>query len=467
MALRVALVGRPNVGKSTLFNRLIGSHAAITAQEAGTTRDRLEREVVLNRVRFTLVDVGGIETTRGGKLESDVQAQIRYALRNSDLLIFLVDSKSEITTDDTAVTELLRHTQKPIIFAANKFESGDISDLMNFASFGLGVPLGISAVQKIGLDELIHTVTKGLRKIRRKKSTDKQETKLPLGNKADAVLAIIGRPNVGKSSLVNKLLGEERVVVSDVPCTTRDVNDVILVHEEKTFRLLDTAGMKRAGKIGRGIDRFATGRTLNALQEADVALLLMDGSEKVVAQDLHVAEKALKAGCGIIVVVNKIDVWDDFVAEQERWLNSLASKFQFAKYLPVVMISAKTGANLKHIFLRSLDIVTERKKYIKTPELNRFIKKVVAEHAPNQRDNARTPPKIYFATQVEATTPTFVFFVNRPHAFHFSWRRYLENQLRETYGFNGTPVIFEFRERKRDPAKIELYKKLSHNSSKK
>ncbi|MFH1375394.1 MAG: ribosome biogenesis GTPase Der [Patescibacteria group bacterium] len=450
MSLRVAIIGRPNTGKSTLFNKLIGQHLAITAEEAGTTRDRIEREVTLNRVKFTLIDVGGIETGKGSDLDGDIQAQVRYALRHSDLLVFLVDARSEITAEDHKVVELLRRTSKPVIFAANKFESNDHSQLMKFASFGLGVPIGISAIHKIGVDELVNEITKKLRGLRTAKKKDQNPTSSAGEDKVAANVAIIGRPNTGKSSLVNKLLGEERFVVSEVPCTTRDVNDIVLRHAGNTFRLLDTAGMRRSGKVGRGIDRFATGRTLNALQEADVALLLLDGTEKVVAQDLHVAEKALRAGIGIVIVVNKSDLWEDFAERQEAWLADLSSRFQFARYAPVVMVSAKSGKNLNHIFPRVLEIQKERSRRIKTPELNRFIKQVTAEHAPAQRDTVKTPPKIFYATQADEKIPTFVFFVNRPHAFHFSYRRYVENKLREKYGFGGTPIHLEFRERKRE-----------------
>jgi GTPase len=446
MPQKVALIGRPNVGKSTLFNNLIGKHLAITAEESGTTRDRIEQEITLNRVSFTLIDAGGVETESGSNLDADVQYQVKYAIENADILIFLVDAKSEITTEDSAVAESLRKTNKPIIFVANKFESGDVSQLMNFASFGIGVPIGISAVHKIALDELTNLITKELRSLRRKQKIPKVKTKQ---EKIEANIAIVGRPNVGKSSLVNKIFGADRVVVSDIPLTTRDVNDVVVEVAEKKYRLLDTAGMRRSGKVGRGIDRFATGRTLGALRHADVALLLLDGDEKLVAQDLHIAEKILAADCGILIGVNKTDTWEDYEELQENWMKHLERKFQFARYAPVIFLSAKNGKNLQHLFPRILEIQAERKKRIKTPELNCFIKKIVAQHSPSQTDKAKSPPKIFYATQADEVIPTFVFFVNRPRAFHFSYRRFIENRLREKYGFGGTPIRLEFRERKR------------------
>jgi len=446
---KVALIGRPNVGKSTLFNKLIGQHLAITAEEAGTTRDRIEREVTLNRVRFTLIDAGGIETTRGGDLDDDIQAQVKYAISHSDLLLFLVDAKSEITAEDSKVSELLRKTNKPIIFVANKFENGNISQIMNFASLGMGVPIGISAIHKNGLDELISTLTKNLRSLARKKKAPKTSSKIE--SSVDVKIAFAGRPNVGKSSLVNKILGEERFIVSEIPLTTRDVGDVVVEIEDKKFQLLDTAGMRRSGKVGKGIDRFATGRTLNALSDAEVALLLIDGSENIVAQDLHVAEKILASGCGMLVVVNKMDLWDDFTEEQEKWLANLTRKFQFARWVAVVMVSAKTGKNIPQVFKQVLAIQEARQKRIKTNEFNLFLKKVVAQHAPAQTDKMKAPPKIFYATQLhDEKIPTFALFVNRPRAFHFSYRRFLENQIREKYGFAGTPIRIDFRERKRE-----------------
>ncbi len=449
MSLKVALIGRPNVGKSTLFNKLIGKYLAITAEEAGTTRDRIEREVTLNRVRFTLVDAGGIETTRGGDLDDDIQAQVRYAIAHSDVLLFLVDAKSEITAEDSKVAELLRKTSKPIVFVANKFESGNISQIMNFTSFGLGVPIGISAIHKTGLDELVSTLTKSLRNLARKQKIPK--TSLKIENSVDVKVAFVGRPNVGKSSLVNKILGEERFIVSEIPLTTRDVGDVVIEIEGKKFQLLDTAGMRRSGKVGTGIDRFATGRTLNALSDAEVALLLFNGDEGIVAQDMHVAEKILAAGCGLLLVVNKIDLWDDFTEEQEKWLAKLTRKFQFARWAAVVMVSAKTGKNISQIFAQILAIQAERQKRIKTNGFNLFLKKIIAQHSPTQTDKVKAPPKIFYATQLhEEKIPTFALFVNRPSAFHFSYRRFLENRIREEYGFNGIPIKLEFRQRKRE-----------------
>ncbi|MFH0776513.1 MAG: ribosome biogenesis GTPase Der [Patescibacteria group bacterium] len=453
MSFKVALIGRPNVGKSTLFNALVGKHLAITAQEAGTTRDRIEQEVVLNRVKFTLVDAGGIETASGGDLDDDIQKQVAFAIKNSDLLIFLVDAKSEVTAEDAHAAELLRRTSKPVLFVANKFENGDASNLMNFASFGFGVPLGISAIHKNGLDELKNLISKNLRKLRGQQK-DSPTIAGKESEKIAAQVAIVGRPNVGKSSLVNKILGEERFVVSEVPCTTRDVGDALVEVAGQKFRLLDTAGIRRAGKIGTGIDRFATGRTLNAISEADVALLLLDGSEKVVAQDLHVAEKVLAAGCGVLLVVNKIDLWEDYETEQKNWLDDLTVRFQFARYAPVVMISAQSGRNLNHLFDQILEIQKERTKHIPTPELNRFFKKIAAQHSPSQTDKAKSPPKIYYATQLKnAKQPTFVLVANRPRAFHFSYRRFIENRLREAYGFAGVPIKLEFKERKREARK--------------
>jgi len=456
MNLKVALIGRPNVGKSTLFNNLVGKHLAITAMEAGTTRDRIEREITVNRVKFTLVDAGGIEMGGGGELDDDIQKQIRFAIANADLLVFLVDAKSEITPEDSAATELLRRTSKPVIFVANKFENSDLSRLMNFASLGFGVPLGISAIHKNGLDEFKNCLTKNLRKIRLQKKSKTKKIEIKIAAK----IAVVGRPNVGKSSLINKILGEKRFVVSELPCTTRDIGDALVEFKNKNFQLLDTAGIRRAGKIGTGIDRFATGRTLNAITDADVTLLLLDGSEKVVAQDMHVAEKIIAAGCGMILVVNKIDLWYDFEFAQKKWLDDLSTRFQFARFASVVMLSAESGKNISHIFKQILAVQEERQKHIPTPALNRFLKKIVAQHSPSQTDKARMPPKIYYITQLKnEPQPTFVFLTNRPRAFHFSYRRFIENRLREEYGFAGVPIKLQFKERKREEKRNSLRQK--------
>lgn len=446
--LRVALVGRPNVGKSTLFNRLLGQHLAITAEEAGTTRDRLEQTVDLGRLHFTLIDVGGIEIKKGTTLEDDIQAQARYAIGSADLVLFLIDAKSELTADDHAAAEILRKQKKPVIFTANKWETGNEVDLLNFTRLGLGLPLGISAVHKVGLDELKNQLSKELRKLRR---ANQEVTAAAPKLDVSANLALVGRPNVGKSSLVNALLGEERLIVSDIPGTTRDVNDIVLEQEGQNYRLLDTAGMKRRGRIGTGLDRFATGRTLNALETADVALLLLDGAEGITAQDLHVAEQIVKSGTGLLIVVNKVDIWEDYEEAQEKWLRGLRERFAFAPWLPVVMISTKSGKNLTHILPRVLEIKAEAAKRIPTPELNRLFKKIVADHAPSGGTRVRTPLRIFYATQAETAPPTFVLFVNNARGFHFSYRRYIENRLREEYGFYGVPVRLELRERKRAP----------------
>lgn len=443
----MALVGRPNVGKSTLFNRFVGSHLAITSEEAGTTRDRLERVISLSRTRFLLTDMGGIMPLSGVSLEDDIQAQAQAAIAESDLIIFLVDAKTGITPDDHAVTELLRRSGRPVIFVANKYESGDPSALLEFAQFGLGVPLGVSAVHGSGYDELVSTITKSVRSLRRQGSTSAQ---VPEEARGAIKLAFIGRPNVGKSSLVNALTGSKRVIVSEVPCTTRDTNDILLTREDTSYHLLDTAGLRRPGRIGRGIDRFATGRTLNTITEADVALLLLDGEQGLIAQDLHIIEKALEAGVGILLVINKTDAWEDYEAEQDRWLRILRRKFAFAPWLPVVMLSARTGRHTDQIFPRITEILAERQRRIPTRELNLFVKRATAEHAPKGGKRVTRPPRIYYATQVDTAPPTFVFFVNSPQSFHFSYRRYLENRLREEYGFFGTPIRIQFRQRPRE-----------------
>lgn len=451
--LRVTFVGRPNVGKSTLFNRLVGKHEAITSPEAGTTRDRIERVVTFGRgVTCILTDVGGITTGDGGDLEDDIQAQVRYAVAHTDLVVFVIDAKTELTSDDYAAADLLRRAAVPAIFVANKWESGNETDLLSFASLGIGLPIGVSALHIHGFDELKDRVMKDLRKIKKeKKESTLDEPELSVS----ATITLIGRPNVGKSSLLNCLLGEKRAIVSPIPCTTRDTTSVYFEKNEKTYRLIDTAGLRRAGKVGRGIDRFATGRTLNAISDADVALLLLDGEEGITAQDLHVAQKAFDGGVSVVLVVNKIDTWKlEFEEARDRWLNALAEKFAFARYVPVVMISAQTGKNVEHLFEQIDTVRAARDIRVPTAELNALIRRALSEHPPGYA--GKSAIKIYYGTQVEIAPPTFIFFTNRPEAFHFSYSRYIENKLREIYAFAGTPLRVSFRGRggeEKDPKK--------------
>lgn len=453
--LKVALVGRPNVGKSTLFNRFVGQHIAITAAEAGTTRDRVTRLITLPRLTFWLTDVGGIEVGTAKPLDADIQAQVRHAVHEADCVIFLVDATAELTADDFAAAELLRRSGKPLIFVANKWETGRETDLLRLGELGLGLPLGISAAHLTHFDELKNTLGKQLRRLRR---ATEEATVAAVDDAVDASIALVGRPNVGKSSLLNALLGQERVIVSEIPCTTRDTNDLLLEKGDRKYRLLDTAGLRRSGKIGTGIDRFATGRTLNALQAADVAILVIDGSEGITAQDQHVAEQILEAGTGLILAVNKCDTWQLETEDgQERWLAALADKFAFARWAPAIFISAKTGKNLEHLLPQVLEVKKARETRVPTHSLNLFFRRVISEHTPGARSGT-TPLRIYYVTQAGVAPPTFVVFVNRTRGFHFSYRRYLENRLREEFGFGGTPIKIQLREKPRDEAREKAHR---------
>lgn len=444
--LRVTLVGRPNVGKSTLFNRFVGRHDAITAPEAGTTRDRIERVVEVGRdTSCWLTDVGGLTTGTGDTLDDDIQSQVHYALARTDVVIFVIDAKTELTSDDFAAADLLRKSKKPVIFVANKWESSNESDLMPFVEMGLGLPLGLSALHLNGFDALKNQVASKLRQVRREQ---KDKTLIAPDISVSATITIIGRPNVGKSSLLNTLAGEKRAIVSSVPCTTRDSNDIYLEHAGKRYRMIDTAGLRRPGKIGRGMDRYATGRTLNSISEADVALLLIDGADRITAQDLHVAQKAFEAGVSVILVVNKIDTWKrEFEDGQDRWLKALGHRFHFARWLPVVMISAEKGTNIEHLFPQIEVLMQARQVRIPAADLNLFFRRTVAGHPPGHA--GKTAVKIFGATQIETAPPTFVCSTNRAEAFHFSYKRYLENALRDEYGegFPGTPIRIEFKNR--------------------
>lgn len=441
--IRVAIVGRPNVGKSSIFNRFAGKHRAITSPIAGTTRDRLEQIVAIGATKFVLADVGGIEIKPGTQLDSDIQLQVRHAIDDAELILFVVDSRAAITAEDFAAAELLRKSGKQILFVANKADRVRESDLVEFARFGLGLPRPVSAVHGEGLDELAVDLAKQVRKLAKER---KKKTATPDPDIA-AKIAIVGRPNVGKSSLLNHLLGEQRFIVSAEPLTTRDTNDAVIESGGKKFLVLDTAGIRRRGRIGTGLDYFATGRSLNAIAEADVALLLIDGKEGVTAQDQHVAQFVIESGASLIIVINKIDTWTgDYETSHEQALKNLAREFQFARFAPAMLISAQTGRNVEHLFPQILAVKAERERLVPKHELNQFLRRVAAEHLPGGA-YGRVPPRIGYATQAESAPPKFILFVNRPQAFHFSYRRYLENRIREEYGFAGTPIRIEFREK--------------------
>jgi GTP-binding protein len=459
----VALVGRPNVGKSTLFNRIVGRRIAVVHEDPGTTRDRLYATAEWNGVSFTIVDTGGLEllpeTVESGRrpgpervLAQDsapyismMRAQAELAMEEADVIIFVTDAISGVTAGDQEVADVLREAECPVFLAPNKVDNERLElEATEFYSLGLGEIYPVSALHSVGVADLLDEVVEVLRKRREAEASKPPEPQLA---EERVELTIVGRPNVGKSSLLNQLLGEERVIVSSVPGTTRDAVDTFLEWEETPITLVDTAGIRRRGKVTRGVEYYSVLRALRALRRADVALLVIDGYEGVRAQDTHIAGAILEEWASVLVLINKWDLVEkdaDTMKEYTRWVREA---LRFLDYVPVLFISALTGRGVHRVLPAALEVWRARFDRIPTSELNRLVQDALAQHAPPSKRGRRL--KIYYASQPEVDPPTFVFHVNDPGLVHFSYERYLENQLREAHAFPGTPIRLLFRPRRR------------------
>ncbi len=440
----IALVGRPNVGKSTLFNRIIGQRLAVVSEVAGTTRDRLYADAEWGGQTFTLVDTGGIEILAGWHTEPlsedserflpAIRYQAEVAIADADVVIQVVDGQGGLTAADREVAEILRRAQKPTLVAANKLDSlKQWDEAVEFYAMGLGEVFPMTAVHGAGvadmLDALLELLPPG----------DEEEEDNSLK------IALLGRPNTGKSTLLNTLLGEERVIVSEIPGTTRDAIDIHLTYGERDITLIDTAGIRRRGKIEQGVEKYSVLRTLKALQRADLALLLIDGVEGVAAQDAHIAGMIRDEGRSVIILVNKWDAVEKDSYTLDAYTTTIRQELNFIPYAPLVFISARTGQRVANILPLALEVEEARYHRIPTAELNRLMREAVARHAPPGKGNRRL--KFLYATQVGVAPPTFVFFVNQPDLVHFAYHRYLENRLREHYPFTGSPLKLVFRAR--------------------
>ncbi len=460
----VALVGRPNVGKSTLFNRIVGRRIAVVDEKPGTTRDRLHANAEWNGVPFTVVDTGGIEVLAPSVADgrrpgpervlaqdsapyiSSMRAQAELAISEADAIILVTDVVSGLTAADEEVTEVLRQARCPVFLAVNKVDNLRLEqDALEFYALGLGEVYPISAIHGgIGVADLLDAVVDAF--------SPSPLSSPPLGGTEGGEdesikLAIVGRPNVGKSSLLNKLLGEERVIVSPIPGTTRDAVDTHLEWEGAPITLIDTAGVRRRGKVERGVEYYSVLRALRAIQRADVALLVIDGFEGVKAQDTHVAGAILDEWASVVVVINKWDLVEKdthTMVEYARWVREA---LRFLDYVPVLFVSALTGQRVNKVLETALAVREARFMRVPTGPLNRVVQEALDRHAPPSKRGKRL--KIYFASQPSVDPPTFVFHVNDPKLVHFSYERYLENRLREAYGFPGTPLRLLFRGRKR------------------
>ena len=458
----ITIVGRPNVGKSTLFNKIIGSRIAITAEESGTTRDRLFHKVSHPVIDFFLVDTGGLEFGKGeNTIEDDMQVQSRVAMEEGDLILFVVDSKTSVHGQDYEAAELLRRkVRKPVLLVVNKCDQFlDEAKLAEFYSLGLGEPHQVSALHQTGVDMLVDNIILSLRERHFITKDDKSYNRMMKWEDAHTQVAMVGKPNVGKSSLINAILNQDKLIVSDIPGTTRDSTDSLIRHKGRDYNFIDTAGLKRPGKTGRGIEHFSALRSMASIERCDVALLVIDSSQPISHQDQAIANYIVEAGKGLVILVNKWDIplddsdrsgkatKDAESTKREVFIGKLKRRFQFLSWAPVIFPSAVTKKNLHVIFQQIDAIVAEQKKRIPTARLNTFLEQMVHDHPPTGK--TRTKPRIYYITQAEIQPPTFIAFVNKKAAFHFSYARYIENRLREKFEFTGVPIRFEYREKER------------------
>jgi GTP-binding protein len=436
----VAIVGRPNVGKSTLFNRIIGERRAIVEDIAGTTRDRMYAEADWNGVPFDVIDTGGLQdeqeiaASTSLEISESTQRQALFAIEEADLLLFLVDGEIGVTAGDHDVADLVRRSGVESLLVVNKTESRTRQDAaVDFYELGLGEPIPVSSLHGMGVGDLLDVVVARIPKVEVEEAED-----LPS-------IAIVGRPNVGKSAILNALTGDARHIVSEVPGTTRDAIDTELNWAGQRIRLIDTAGIRRRGRIDRGIETFSVIRSFRAIERCDVAVLVLDATEPFTSQDQHVAGFVADAKKGIILVVNKWDLIEKDNKTMSEFMEKAGEAFEFLPYAPIIFTSALTGQRLDKIMETALSIMTERSRRIPTGELNKLLREVIVRHSPPTKPGKWL--KIYYVTQAATEPPTFVFFVNAPENVHFSYRRCLENTLRDDYGFTGTPIVIRIRGR--------------------
>lgn len=444
----VALVGRPNVGKSTLFNRIVGRRIAVVSEIPGTTRDRLYAEAEWAGVAFNLVDTGGIELLAGWDSEplsqdskefmEGIVQQARIAIQDADVIVFVVDGQAGITAADREVAEVLRRSKKPVVVAANKLEATKLWDqAYEFYELGLGSVSPLSALHGTGVGDFLDELVAAIPPVE------------PLYESEDTVrLAILGKPNVGKSTLLNRMLGQERVIVSPLAGTTRDAIDATLRWHGNEYTIIDTAGIRRRGKIEPGVEKYSVLRAIKALDRADVALLVVDAAIGITAQDTHIGGMISQEEVGVIILVNKWDAVEKDAHSMPEYVSFVREQFKFIPYAPILFISAVTGQRVGKIMSLVNDVQEARHKRIPTAQLNRLMREAIMKHPPPQKGGLRT--KFFYATQAETVPPTFVFFVNKPDWVHFSYRRYLENQIREFEPFTGTPIRLRFRARSED-----------------
>ena len=432
----VAVVGRPNVGKSTLFNRLAGERISIVQDTPGVTRDRIYADVEWLDRKFTLIDTGGMEIGSEEVIQKQIVQQAQIAIETADVILFVTDVKTGVTEDDVKVANLLRRTKKPVVLAVNKVDSvkRDTLAIYEFYELGIGDPLPVSAGQALGLGDMLDQIIANFPE----KDIHEEED--------DAIkVAIIGKPNVGKSSLINKILGEDRLIVSNIAGTTRDAVDTPIEIDGQKYIFIDTAGLRRKSRVDDAIEKYSIIRARMAVERANVCVIMIDAVEGFTEQDSKVAGIALDQGKACIIAVNKWDAVEKDGNTMKEYRDKLANDFSFMSYAPIMFISAKTGQRIDKLYEMISFVHSQNSMRISTGKLNEVLAGATARVQPPTDKGKRL--KIFYMTQASTRPPTFVFFVNNSELFHFSYQRYLENQIRDIFGLDGTPVRFIIRER--------------------
>lgn len=432
----VAIVGRPNVGKSTLFNALAGEMISIVKDTPGVTRDRIYADVSWLDRDFTIIDTGGIEPDSQDIILSQMREQAQIAIDSADVIIFITDVRQGMTDADSQVADMLRKSRRPVVLAVNKVDNykSQQMDVYEFYNLGIGEPFPISAEGKQGIGDLLDVVVSHFPE----HSGEEEDSEIPK-------IAIVGKPNVGKSSIINKLLGENRVIVSDIPGTTRDAVDTTITRNGKDYLFIDTAGLRRKSKIKEDIERYSIIRTVSAVERCDVAVLMIDAAEGITEQDAKIAGIAHDRGKGLIIAVNKWDLVEKDNSTMKTYTEKIRSVLSFAPYAEMLYISAKTGQRLNKLFDAVDQVLESQSLRIQTGVLNEILTEAVAMQQPPSDKGRRL--KIFYMTQVSIKPPTFVIFVNDKKLMHFSYQRYLENRIRDSFGFQGTAIHFIIRER--------------------
>ena len=430
----VAIVGRPNVGKSTFFNRITRSKDALVDNFPGVTRDRIYGDASWNDIEFTLVDTGGFSLADEDDLAQQIRFQVQQAIEDADVITLLLDGKQGISPFDKDIVEILRSITKPVFYAVNKIDGQEQEkNMYDFCSLGIEKLYPVSAEHRYGISSFLDDLVLALPEFAPEKSQDIIK------------LAVVGRPNVGKSSLINRILGENRLLVTDIPGTTRDAIDTVCDINGKSYLLIDTAGIRRKGKVSKKLEKFSIIKALRSLDRCDVALIVMDADEGITEQDINIAGYAFERGCGCILLLNKWDLIEKNTNTAKKYYDRLRMEAKYLSFAPAITISALTGQRVSKIFKLVDEVYSQYAMRIGTGQLNRILDQAIKKNEPSLHRGKRL--KFYYATQVSSKPPTFVCFVNYPDAVHFSYKRYLINQIRAEAGLDKTPVRLFFRQR--------------------